>query len=233
MPKPAIDDSVVSASDTVFASTTQAYREVLLGCVLARLQDRTIDIRLPYKNLGPRSFNGRELDQRAVNPFLHDHSIPGTRNPYLSKFRRSVQFDETAKRGSRDKKTARAGGDITVTSGDRALLTIEVTERPVDRTRVLATFNAKIAPQGIEDYLFFVKRTIPDEKAMVQARQYFVQGHEVNFLEIGPWIRMVLATIGTRGRDLFNRKLIELLDDPEVPRAMKVAWNDRIAALVE
>ncbi len=128
---------------------------------------------------------------------------------------------------------AGVGGDITVKKDQRIVLAVEVTERPVDRSRIVATFNEKIAPHGIEDYLFFVKRTNLDEKAMVQARQYFVQGHEVNFLEIGPWIRMVLAAIGTRGRDLFNRKQIELLDDPEVPRAMKVAWNDRIAALVE
>src|SRR5262249_21007670 len=49
------------------------------------------------------------------------------------------------------------GGDITVTKQGQIVLAAEVTERPVDRTRVLATFNTKIAPQGMGDYLFFVR----------------------------------------------------------------------------
>ena len=58
-----------------------------------------------------------------------------------------------------------AGGDITVKSNGETLMTAEVTERPVDRTRVIATFNTKIAPHGIEDYLFFVKSSAigPDD----------------------------------------------------------------------
>jgi len=31
--------------ESIFASRTQAYREVLIGCALARLQDHSIDIR--------------------------------------------------------------------------------------------------------------------------------------------------------------------------------------------
>jgi hypothetical protein len=64
-----------------------------------------------------------------------------------------------------------------------------------------------------------------------QARQYFAQGHEVNFLEIKNWVLMALATLGKRGRDVFNGHLLELIDDAAIPRAVKVAWSDYIAAL--
>ena len=50
------------------------------------------------------------------------------------------------------------GGDVTITRGNQTLLAVEVTERPLDRSRVVATFNTKIAPGGIEDYLFFLNR---------------------------------------------------------------------------
>jgi hypothetical protein len=103
---------------------------------------------------------------------------------------------------------------------------------PIDRNRVAATFNTKIAPNGIEDYLFFVRLAGVAPEAMAQARQYFTQGHEVNFLETKDWILMSLATMGRRGRDLFNRNLIALVDAADVPRPVKVAWNGRIERLV-
>jgi hypothetical protein len=53
----------------------------------------------------------------------------------------------------------------------------------------------------------------------------------LNFLEVKDWVLMVLATMGKRGRDIFNNHLLQLLDDVEIPRAVKVAWNDYIAAL--
>ena len=36
------------ALDTIFSSKTQSYREVLLGCAVARYQDRSCNIRHPY-----------------------------------------------------------------------------------------------------------------------------------------------------------------------------------------
>ena len=87
----------------LFATNVQAYRETLLGCALARLQDRAINIRLPYMNQGPDAFNGRTLDERVVNPFLQQHRIPSSRGPYLSAFRRSVRFDASTRQGLRDK----------------------------------------------------------------------------------------------------------------------------------
>lgn len=117
-------------------------------------------------------------------------------------------------------------------SGGALLLAAEVTERPVERDRVVATFQAKIAQQGIEDYLFFVRNQV-DEDVMRQARQYFAQGHEVNFLEIQNWLKTMLSTIGRAGRDVFNRVVTERLQVADVPTALKVAWNEQIARIVE
>ena len=63
----------------IFASTTQAYREALLGCCIARIQDKTLNIRRPYINLGEHAFNGRTLDEKVVNPFLQENRIPASR----------------------------------------------------------------------------------------------------------------------------------------------------------
>lgn len=92
-----------AACDAVFASKTQAYREVLLGCLLVRLSDRRANIRLPYIDLGPRAFSGRTLDEQVVNPFLHARSVPCSRGPYLSVFRRQVKFDAGTRPGLKDK----------------------------------------------------------------------------------------------------------------------------------
>jgi DNA polymerase III delta prime subunit len=110
------------------------------------------------------------------------------------------------------------------------LLAAEITERPVERDRVVATFQAKIAPQGIEDYLFFVKNAVAED-VMRQARQYFAQGHEVNFLDMRNWLKTILATIGRAGRDVFNRVVVEKLQGNDIPAALKVAWNDQIAEI--
>ncbi len=331
---PTLDDTaLLRRFDEVYASATQAYREVLLGCVLAKLQDRNVDIHKPYLGHGAGAFSGRTLDERVVNPFLHDKRVPSSRGPYLSTFRRSVQFEPATREGLRDKagydslldildrvntvtrrqltsllrytllqfirlrdaadvqvvrlqrisleqydrlidgllatpsggrfpvilveaaltavserfglnwsievqginvadRPAGAGGDIMVRSSDVLLLAAEVTERPVDRDRVVATFQTKIAQQGIEDYLFFVRGRV-DESVMRQARQYFAQGHEVSFLELTVWLRTLLATIGRGGRDVFNRVVVERLQAVDTPTALKVAWNDQIAQLTE
>jgi hypothetical protein len=330
---PGCDDPAVQVFfDKVFASKTQAYREVLLGCILAKLQDPAIDVHKPYVAHGELSYNGRTLDERVVNPFLHDKRIPSSRGPFLSTFRRNVAFVAATREGLRDKdaydallgiidfvddaaeadllttlryallqfaklrdaaevpiarlqrislgqfdqlvdgllatpsggrfpvmlieaafsairdafglawdidvqginaadRAAGVGGDITIRMGDAILLAAEVTERPVERDRVVATFQTKIAPQGIEDYLFFVSDGVEDE-VVRQARQYFAQGHEINFLEMRVWLRTVLATVGRAGRDAFNRILVERLQADGVPAALKVAWNEQIALLI-
>ncbi len=331
---PEVPPQIQEACELVFASKTQAYREALTGCAIARIQDRGIDIRLPYVNQGDRAFNGRTLDEKAVNPFLHEHRIPSSKGAYLSVVRRSVTFTDRTRGGLRDKsgydaflalieylentgeendlrgflryllfkfaalreasivplsrlrqisleqfgalisgllathsggrfpvllvvsafRTIRdfyslgwkiefqginvsdaassAGGDITISSGGRTLLAAEVTERPLDRNRIVSTFNTKIAPYGIEDYLFFVSLSSLDPSARLQAAQYFAQGHEVNFLEVKEWIVQSLATMGRKGRTIFNEALMELLDAPDIPRSLKMAWNTQVDRLL-
>lgn len=124
-----------------------------------------------------------------------------------------------------------AGGDITVFDSDDILLSVEVTVRRVDQARVVSTFNTKIAPSGIEDYLFLVGQTRPSEEAKDQARKYFAQGHEINFAQVTEWIIMLLATLGKKGRDFFNSNLMQFLEDPSIPQAVKVAWNESVASL--
>jgi len=331
---PACDDEeLLRCFDVVFQSRTQAYREVLVGCLLAKLQDASIDVHKPYVAQGQDAYNGRSLDERVVNPFLHEQRIPSSRGPFLSTFRRSVSFTAATREGLRDKEgfdallslvdfvnsasaddllkalqytlrrfielreaaqvplvrlqrisleqyrrliqgllatasggrfpvilveaaftgvrdafglpwsvevqginvadqAAGAGGDITIRHGDTTILAAEVTERRVERDRVVATFQTKIAPHQIEDYLFFVRDEVAED-VVRQARQYFAQGHEMNFLEIENWLVTVLATIGRHGRDAFNRVLLERLDSPEVPVSLRIAWNRHIASITE
>ena len=321
------------ACDALFSSTTQAYREALLGCVLARIQDRTINIRLPYVSQGPKAFNGRTLDERVVNPFFTSNRIPCSRAPYLNAFRRSIRFVAATRAGLRDKASyddflailtylertkddaplhafltyllwrfaklrestdiplsriqrislrqydelimgllntssggrfpmllaaaaftaikeyfglreweisvqginvadaaSGAGGAITITSNGVILMAAEVTERPIDKSRVVATFNTKIVQSGIQDYLFLGRGDV-DKGVQAQAHQYFAQGHEVNFLDLRNWIHVTLATIGKNGRAIFNRSLLDRLASADVPQSLKAAWNKQLAAL--
>jgi len=331
---PEVLDAVRGNLDVIFRSRTQAYREALLGCTLARISDRKLDVRLPYIEQGAAAFNGRTLDEKVVNPFLHDNRIPSSRGPYLSVFRRQVRFDTGTRAGLRDRvgydsflsmlghlrglsrrsdllalllyqvykfaelreaasvqvsrlqrismeqykslmtdllDTPSGGrfpvylvasafsaikdffgldwvvsvqginvadvqsgerGDITIRSGGRVVLAAEVTERTVDKSRVVATFNTKIVTTGIEDYLFFVQpgRLAPD--AMAQARQYFSQGHEVNFVEIRDWVTASLATMGRRGRELFGQALVQCVESSDTPAVLKVRWNTLLTAII-
>jgi hypothetical protein len=316
----------------LFESKTQAYREVLLGCILARSLHPKVDIRLPYVQQGERAYSGRTLDEKVVNPFLHRAKIPSSKGPFLSVFRRSVTFTQETRSGLRDqegfdamlkvlefvdgasrqklrevlryhlyrfillRETAQielirpkrlslpqfediisslistasggrfpvflvvatfaairerfglnwdvrvqginvadsasgAGGDVTVVEDGRVVLAAEVTERRVDKSRVVATFDTKIAPCGIEDYLFIVKDKDDIAAAMDQAKRYFSQGYEVNFVEIKRWICAVLAALGAKGRTAFVDELTKSLSAEDVPVALKQAWNDAVLRL--
>ena len=327
-------NQIVDAIDSVFASRTQAFRETLLGCIIARIQDKSINIRRPYVSQGDDAYNGRTLDERVVNPMLQERRIPSSRGPFLSVFRRSVEFNLGTRDGVRDKSAydaflavigfveqtgdddvlhsilgflalrfvelreaatvpltriqrmsleqigeliarllalpsggrmpmyvviaafnaidghfncgwdvrwqginvsdaaAGSGGDIEIASDGSILLAAEVTERLVDRNRVVATFNSKIGPHGIEDYLFFVNSGDQSPDTIRQVRQYFAQGHAINFVVIADWIYAVLATLGSGGRARFIESLLELLELPDTPTAMKVNWNQCIDRIV-
>ncbi len=329
---PTLPDELAQHFDIIFRSSTQGYREVFLGCILARLNNPSIDIHKPYMKHGANAYNGRTLDERVVNPFLHEKRLPCSRAPFLSTFRRGVQFVAATSIGTRDRvafasfltlvdhvagendnekllnilryvlyrfillreashialsrlqrisleqfdgliggllatpsggrlpvmlveaafiaikdtyglswtievqginvadSTGGAGGDITIRKEDQIILAAEVTERPVNRTRVIATFQTKIATGRIVDYLFLLIHPVGEEVRQ-QACQYFSQGHEINFVEIKNWIVALLATLGIKGRDVFNSVLLERLDAADIPPALKVAWNEQIAQL--
>lgn len=327
--RPALPDPISHALQRIFTSATQAFREVLLGCVLVALEDSSIDIRKPYSDQAANAFSGRSLDENVVNPFLHEKRVPSSRGPYLSVFRRSVDFTPATRQGVRDKvafdaflelveyvrvsshtskeaflisvlcafvalreasnipltklnrmsavqyqrliagllkissggrlptmivvavlqaikahfslgwsieyqgineadSAAGAGGDVTVRDQGSIVLAAEITERHVDKARVVATFNRKIGPAAIEDYIFFASAT---EEAIVQSNQYFAQGSEVNFVDILSWAWISLITIGQSGRDAFNVQMLLMLDLDDVPRGLKVAWNDLVATI--
>ena len=100
---PAIDERLAKAVNILFSSATQAFREALIGCAIARILDPEINIRLPYMKQAENSFSGRQLDEYVVNPFLRDHAIPSSTGPYLSTIRRNFRFvPEAADRGIRD-----------------------------------------------------------------------------------------------------------------------------------
>lgn len=330
---PAVPEVVGRACATIFKSTTQAYREVLLGCVLARLAQPRINVRQPYLELGDQAFSGRTLDERVVNPFLQSAQIPSSRGPYLSVFRRGIQFDESTRRGLRDKvaydaflevlkyleshadpqavallldhllyrflslreeaniqiavlprislnqydslipgllsiasggripvmvvtsmlKTiaavfgldwtieffginvadaaSGASGDIAIVAAGKQIMILEVTERPVEASRVQSTFRTKIATSGVTDYLFMVDEERVGDDAVQEARKYFAQGYEINFVDIHTWVLMCLATLGAAGRVEYNRKLTETFQSPDLPKGVKVGWNREVLKL--
>jgi SacI restriction endonuclease len=328
----ALPDAIRDAIAGVFRSRTQAYREALVGCALARIQDQKINIRLPYVGQAPNAFNGRTLDERVVNPFLHEQQIPASRAPYLSSLRRGFQFQKDWP-GQRDRAglgaavdfiaaleqanaeqariylrgllyrfvalrdaadialndvhrlsidqygslidgllSVRSGGlipvllavatfqtisdcfelnwriewqginvadrargeagDITVYRNNVRLFSVEVTEREIDRARVIATFQAKIGRAGLGDYLFIFGNVAPSNEAREVARQYFAQGHEINFVQIRDWILTLMTTIGPRCRRIFTQRYRALLGERNVPAALKVAWNNLLGRLM-
>jgi len=330
---PAVSAPVERAGAALFSSSTQSYREILLGCCLARILDTSINIRHPYVSQSDDAFNGRTLDERVVNPFLQDRLIPCSKGPYLASFRRNVKFVPETGKGLRDKegykallafldvleqsstseaktltlyllsrfvelrnasrvplsqisrlsleqydelltemlqvqsgglipvllvvamlqtikscfglkweigfqginvsdKSSGAGGDITVTLAGETVLAVEVTERQIDKARVVSTFNTKVMRAGIQDYLFVYSDAKPADDARKVARTYFSQGHEINFVQAKEWILNNLVTLGGKCRGTFTKELLALLDVREVPASVKISWNDLVKKVV-
>jgi hypothetical protein len=331
--EPVATADVISAADIIFASSTQALREALLGCVLAKAVEPSVNVRHPYVSHGSDSFNGRTLDENVVNPFFQQKLVPCSKGPYLASFRRSVKFNDETRAGIRDKaaydaflnylttlerakentvlslldyllfrfvqlrdaanitvlkisrlsleqlrgvvtglldlesgglvpvllvvsmlrtiqtcyrlkwsithqginvsdKASGAVGDVTVTQDGKVLLAIEITERVIEKDRVVSTFNTKILTSGIEDYLFLYSSDAPANDAHAIARTYFSQGHEINFLPVADWLINNLATIGRRCREHFTAELVRAIDDAKVPAKVKLGWNNIVHATV-
>lgn len=119
------------------------------------------------------------------------------------------------------------GGDITIKSNGTVVMTVEVTERPVDEARLTTTLGTKISKIP-GDYVFMVHLKAIDPTVLEQAERYFAQGHEVNFADIVEWIRNTLVSLGVRGRSIFQQKMTEALSGPDVPQVFKLAWNEEL-----
>ncbi|MDW8290569.1 MAG: restriction endonuclease, SacI family [Armatimonadota bacterium] len=123
------------------------------------------------------------------------------------------------------------GGDITVREGERIIMAIEVTERVIDPSRVEATFQSKISPLGIHDYLFAFTEAYPTPEAHRIAYVLFAQGHEVGFVRVSDWIYHNLATAGAKGRGAFLESLVGLFE--QAPAAVKTLWNESVQQLLQ
>jgi len=87
-----IPSAMVEATERLFLSETQAYRDALPSCAIARIIDPEIDIRLPATAYGENAFSGRSLAEKVVTPFLRDRSVPTSAVPFLSAVRGGAKF---------------------------------------------------------------------------------------------------------------------------------------------
>jgi hypothetical protein len=82
-----------ASTERLFASKTRAYREALVGCVIAHILVPEIDIRLPATAHGEHAFSGRSLADYVVAPFLRGRAVPiSASSPYLSSLRGGARF---------------------------------------------------------------------------------------------------------------------------------------------
>ena len=208
---PRIQSVLEKSYDLLFQSKTQAYREDLLGCVLVRLLNPKVDIRLPYVQQGERAYSGRTLDEKVINPFLHKAKIPSLKGPFLSVFRRSVTFTEDTRAGLRDQK------------GFDAMLKV-------------VGFIDKASNKKLHDIIYyhlyrFIRLREKSQIELIHPKRYFSQGYEVNFVEIKFWVCAVLTVLGVKGRTAFMDEFIHNLSAEDVPVALKQAWNDVVLRL--
>ena len=323
-----------SALDIVFASNTQSYREVLLGCSLVHITNPEVNIRLPYIKQGANAFNGRTLDEQVINPFLISKQIPCSRGPYLATFRRNVHLDISARDGLRDKigydamleilstienanstdaknillcllhkfielrekadiklvSVARlsveqyrhfldvllhtqsgglipmliteaifetinmqyscnwkidrqginaadgatgAAGDVTISKDGEIVKAIEVTERPIQGTRVVTTFNSKISTSNVQEYLFVYTSATPSDDAYAVAKTYFSQGYDINFIKLSNFVISVFMAGNSTTRSIFMEKMLTLLRQGDIPASVKTAWNDALQSTIQ
>jgi SacI restriction endonuclease len=324
-----LPNEAVTAIERLFRSDTQAYREALIGCAVARTLNPKIDIRHPATDTDINSFSGRSLADQVITPFMRERAVPISASPYLSSLRGGARFipggepriqrdqygfdalveaveflrdlDEVAaknflrqllhyfiilreasnivltrigepkleqltrlvdgllelKSGGRipsflttamyqtlsdchslgwdveyqginvADKASGAVGDITVKKGEKIVIGIEVTERPISGSRVKGTFEQKISPANLREYLF-VTTARPEDGALALARSYAGVGHEINFVNLREWLLYNLATIGADCRAIFQDKMIDLLRTKGTPADLRHGWNKKM-----
>jgi hypothetical protein len=82
-----VPEDIAEATERLFSSKTQAYRDAMVSCAIARILDPEIDIRLPATTYGDNAFSGRALADTTVTPFLRSRAIPTSASPFLSALR--------------------------------------------------------------------------------------------------------------------------------------------------
>ena len=296
---------------------------------------RSCYIRHPYVKQGEDAFNGRTLDEKAVNPFLFSKQIPCSKGPYLATFRRNVTFTEDTRDGLRDKEgfdallslistleavsesdevetiiiallkcfidlreqsivrlvpirrlridqyrmflnklqhrqsgglipmlltdavfstingqmnagwtierqeinaadgATGAPGDITIYKDGAIFKAIEVTERPIDGSRVDSTFSTKITLNNAAEYLFVYTNDLPRENALERAKAYFAQGYNINFASITDLTIHILLSGDEAFRTAYNERMFELFNAQDVQATIKVAWNDALTEAMQ
>lgn len=121
-------------------------------------------------------------------------------------------------------------GDLVVRRGSEIILAAEVTERPLDSDRILATHTTKIVPLNLSDYTFLTTNgTVGDITQSL--KRLAILGHDVAICDLAEWASHILAFGGARSRAQFLDEMIERLSGPDVPKSVKLAWNDEIAQL--
>ncbi len=126
-----------------------------------------------------------------------------------------------------------AAGDVTISNDGKVIKAIEVTERPISETRVVTTFNTKIATSDVRDYLFVYTATTPDDGAYAVANAYFAQGFDINFIKLSNFVISVFIAGSEQTRTLFMNKMLALLQHGDVPAGVKTAWNDALQATIK
>src|SRR5690349_20808081 len=67
---PSVSEEMASKTERLFSSSTQAYREALVGCLVARCVNERINIRHPSTETSEAAFSGRSLADYVITPFL-------------------------------------------------------------------------------------------------------------------------------------------------------------------
>lgn len=69
--------SVVSEVEFVCRCSNQAGTRFLMACLVAKLSNRSLDIRKPYTEIGGAGiYSGRHYDEAYVAPFIFKHKLP-------------------------------------------------------------------------------------------------------------------------------------------------------------
>jgi hypothetical protein len=121
-----------------------------------------------------------------------------------------------------------ADGDITIKEHGDTLLAIEITERPIDRRRIVSTFNTKIILGNVKEYLFVFTKDAPDDTAYQAARSLFSRGYEVNFVNLVELIVNSFLALPASPREIFTDRILTLLEPVEIPSDVKIKWNDSV-----